>query len=84
VINALTDLSPEIEVAYNISTRIQNIVENDTPKRMCIECGTVEKTRSLSKCSGCNYARYCSPTCQRMDWARHKEQCGLLKQLVPS
>lgn len=83
VINPTTDLPPEIDVAYTISTRLHNTVENRTPKHKCIECGSIKKPSSLPKCSGCNYARYCSPTCQRADWARHKEQCRLLKQLLP-
>ena len=32
--------------------------------------------QSLRKCGGCHSVSYCSPQCQRQDWARHKGSCG--------
>ncbi|KAI1792811.1 hypothetical protein LXA43DRAFT_317266 [Ganoderma leucocontextum] len=32
-------------------------------------------TVSLKKCSRCKEARYCSTTCQKADWPRHKVPC---------
>jgi len=32
----------------------------------------------LSRCSGCNYARYCSPECSRKMWPAHKPECRYL------
>lgn len=37
----------------------------------CSKYGT-----KLLKCSGCNVASYCNPTCQKSDWTRHKLTCG--------
>ncbi|KAL0947473.1 hypothetical protein HGRIS_013578 [Hohenbuehelia grisea] len=31
------------------------------------------------RCGGCQVVRYCSTTCQRNDWPRHREQCYLLQ-----
>jgi len=41
--------------------------------RMCFMCATAEG--KLSVCSGCRYARYCSPACQKQDWMNHKFEC---------
>ena len=32
-------------------------------------------TCKLRFCGGCNAAKYCGATCQRLDWAAHKVTC---------
>jgi tetratricopeptide (TPR) repeat protein len=39
-------------------------------EKACIVCGN-----SVSKSCSCKRVRYCSQTCQRMDWNTHKENC---------
>jgi len=36
--------------------------------------------RSMMKCTGCGHANYCSPSCQKADWQRHKSQCMMLNE----
>ena len=45
---------------------------------MSHQCGTCGFTgESLSMCSGCNRQPYCSKTCQKKDWKKHKQCCLL-------
>ena len=45
--------------------------------KVCWNCHATEALDGgkLSKCSGCNKARYCGSECQAEDWERHKEYC---------
>ena len=36
----------------------------------CQHCGT--RAGRLKRCSGCNDAYYCSATCRKIDWQRHR------------
>lgn len=38
----------------------------------CVVCGS---TKTPKKCSRCKCISYCSPTCQKGDWKRHKAEC---------
>lgn len=40
-----------------------------------IECNACGKGGRLKICSGCKFAWYCSPECQRDNWAYHKTKC---------
>jgi hypothetical protein len=40
----------------------------------CTGCGTLQE-KKMKRCSRCDRAPYCSPECQRADWARHKREC---------
>ncbi|KAF2173281.1 hypothetical protein M409DRAFT_62833 [Zasmidium cellare ATCC 36951] len=42
----------------------------------CTTCGKGEEA-SLSRCSKCGTAAYCSGVCQRADWAVHKAVCNM-------
>jgi hypothetical protein len=46
---------------------------------VCVVCGKTPqemRMKMLLKCSGCTIApRYCSATCQKVDWAVHKAAC---------
>lgn len=42
----------------------------------CTACGK-EGEASLSRCSKCGTAAYCSSVCQRSDWAVHKAVCNM-------
>ncbi|KAJ7053783.1 hypothetical protein C8F01DRAFT_1166219 [Mycena amicta] len=36
----------------------------------------------LRKCTGCAYALYCSPRCQKQNWSAHKPLCASTKNIV--
>ena len=42
-------------------------------------CATCLRTSNLLLCSQCRTVRYCSPECQKMDWAAHKPLCSAKK-----
>ena len=46
----------------------------DAMTHCCAECGK-EGGVSLKVCKACMLARYCSPTCQRNHWPKHKKEC---------
>ena len=37
------------------------------------ECGSLDDAKSL--CSRCRITRYCSATCQKLDWKSHRKSC---------
>jgi hypothetical protein len=39
--------------------------------RKCHKCGK----QGAKLCAGCKLVAYCSPTCQKADWADHKKSC---------
>ncbi|KAJ7921411.1 hypothetical protein B0H13DRAFT_154613 [Mycena leptocephala] len=43
------------------------------------ETGTAEF--EMNKCSGCQLTRYCSVSCQRGDWPRHKKMCKAVQEV---
>jgi hypothetical protein len=44
-------------------------------QQKCHRCGKTEG--KLAKCGKCLKVRYCSPECQRTDWANHKKCCNV-------
>lgn len=42
--------------------------------------GPSEAALPLMRCARCRVPGYCSTTCQRADWKRHKPACPLLSQ----
>ncbi|KLO06866.1 hypothetical protein SCHPADRAFT_1002069 [Schizopora paradoxa] len=38
-------------------------------------CRNLALRESFSKCAGCAFALYCSPSCQKEDWKSHKVSC---------
>ncbi|KAI0717160.1 hypothetical protein C8Q76DRAFT_726803 [Earliella scabrosa] len=46
----------------------------------CAKCRTDQSSQGEQKrCSACKLTRYCSTTCQRADWPRHKVACKCIK-----
>ncbi|KAF7299725.1 MYND-type domain-containing protein [Mycena chlorophos] len=44
-------------------------------------CAICQSTQTLRLCSACHERIYCSPTCQKADWAAHKASCGKTDRL---
>ncbi|EUC54469.1 MYND finger protein [Rhizoctonia solani AG-3 Rhs1AP] len=59
-------------VAANWSERRE--APSEKPTMVCWACGGPGKP-TLSACSGCKKARYCSTACQQRDWKSHKVDC---------
>ncbi|CAH3015275.1 unnamed protein product [Porites evermanni] len=38
-------------------------------------CFNCEKNCETKRCTGCHQAFYCSKTCQKNHWGKHKENC---------
>ena len=50
---------------------------------VCHNCSsTVERSKMLT-CARCGHANYCSRTCQKSDWQRHKKNCAASGLDVP-
>jgi hypothetical protein len=41
----------------------------------CAECGEEGGVVSLKTCNSCKLVKYCSASCQRNHWAKHKKEC---------
>jgi hypothetical protein len=48
--------------------------------RCCDQCGKVQIGHL--RCGRCKIASYCTKTCQKQDWRRHKKWCGKTKDQV--
>ncbi|GFH52869.1 protein MYSM1 [Chaetoceros tenuissimus] len=64
--------------ADQVRSHAQKYFQKTTPKLMernkCFAEGCNVNT-NLRPCTGCNFAQYCSRSCQLIDWNRHKEHC---------
>ncbi|KAJ7733934.1 hypothetical protein B0H16DRAFT_1732033 [Mycena metata] len=49
-----------------------------------MECGEIRSKTAFRRCGGCHTVYYCSPNCQRADWARggHRGQCSLSRASI--
>uniref|UniRef100_A0A673MCS3 [histone H3]-lysine(4) N-trimethyltransferase n=1 Tax=Sinocyclocheilus rhinocerous TaxID=307959 RepID=A0A673MCS3_9TELE len=56
-------------------------IAKDFLKTACQSC--LKRGESLSRCSQCKTARYCSAQCQKQAWPDHKRECKYLKRLQP-
>ncbi|KAJ3746220.1 hypothetical protein DFH05DRAFT_1394437 [Lentinula detonsa] len=61
-------LSPLFAVSY------LEPIGRDINSRRCWLCRCKGKPR-LKECSRCRKVRYCSPECQKKDWAAHRKKC---------
>ena len=47
-------------------------------------CRKLDSYSNHQECSRCRVRAYCSVECQKMDWPRHKEDCKVWRNLLPS
>lgn len=66
----------------SVSTVSTGGVVSSTSLRACSRCGSSSSAKSLSLCSACRRAAYCSPACQRADWPAHKAACREGREVV--
>lgn len=47
---------------------------------LCMNCADPAKSQQqLQFCSACRCVKYCSKSCQRADWTKHKQTCKILR-----
>lgn len=78
-LRALREIKPG-EVIYSCEP-FAFCVARDFLKTACQSC--LKRGESLSRCSQCKTARYCSVQCQKQAWPDHKRECKCLKHLQP-
>lgn len=66
------------DITFEDLMDVYPIVGNKKPTK-CTRCSKTDC--ELMVCSKCKSAAYCSPECQKADWARHKLQCTLAAKL---
>jgi hypothetical protein len=47
--------------------------------KSCMYCTASSNVR-LRRCSRCNYIRYCSDECSRVNWPLHKTECNVISK----
>ncbi|XP_075906291.1 histone-lysine N-methyltransferase SMYD3 [Nelusetta ayraudi] len=60
---------------------LASCVSGRRAREVCHHCFT--RHESLSRCSQCKMARYCSTACQRQAWSVHRTECTCLRSLLP-
>ncbi|XP_048046860.1 histone-lysine N-methyltransferase SMYD3 [Megalobrama amblycephala] len=78
-LRALREIKPG-EVIYSCEPYAFCIAKNFL-KTTCQSC--LKRGESLSRCSQCKTARYCSVQCQKQAWPDHKRECKCLQRLQP-
>ena len=62
--------------------------DSDQPQQdicQCQVCAIKEsQCQEIKQCSGCNVSKYCSRSCQRVDWVTHKPDCRALSKVTDS
>ena len=52
-----------------------NLIAKYRKMRKCRYCKKTRGERRLYKCKGCKKTRYCSKSCQKKHWLKHKRKC---------
>lgn len=63
------------------SSRPAAVGASAQPARACMGCGVADSVQGkarLKLCGGCEEVYFCSVSCQRLMWGRHKVQCRAL------
>ncbi|KAF7354016.1 MYND-type domain-containing protein [Mycena venus] len=65
-----------------IDSRYGIYIKDSKPVKVCqwIDCPDAEigyEDRKMKMCARCNVVRYCSKSCQRLDWSEHKLYCQI-------
>ena len=68
------------EAALDPSTEPSPIPARSIVQAICLGCQVVRP--DLQTCAGCHGAFYCSPSCQKLDWPRHRQDCRELASRI--
>ena len=49
---------------------------------MSAQCAACGQAPALVRCTGCTFAYYCGPECQKRHWPSHKDECKLVAKWV--
>lgn len=66
------------DITFDNLMDVYPISGNKKPTK-CVRCSKTDC--ELMVCSKCKCAAYCSPECQKADWAHHKQHCALAAKL---
>ena len=58
----------DVEEAEEETSRSSSSSVDIDPMSFCALCGAVPKNQKLMRCSGCKSVKYCSKSCQLLDW----------------
>ena len=56
--------------------KFADVLPEDKKVEKIVKCRRCRKQTKLMKCAVCEKVKYCSATCQKEDWKRHKLFCG--------
>lgn len=65
----------------NVDTPFVHVLNLDQKNQYCDYC--FSKCFELKKCNECKQMYYCSKTCQRKDWKKHKLECRIFRENFP-
>ncbi|EPY42703.1 hypothetical protein AGDE_01220 [Angomonas deanei] len=60
---------------YHLAVHSRDVFVGKPSEMKCANVKCTGAVKELLKCSGCDVTYYCSPTCQKSDWERHKNFC---------
>lgn len=77
---SLNNIMPEFNKDF-YAARSNELLEALTSANGCTKCGTNTKdvNKSLKRCTGCKFVKYCNVDCQKADWKNHKSVCNTIR-----
>ena len=69
------DTAPKKKLGKNEKLGIKKTLVKWVDLFTCFQCGKEGRSPPLRRCSQCEIAYYCSKTCQRGHWKKHKAAC---------
>ena len=69
------DTAPKKKLGKNEKPGIKKPLVKWVDLFTCFQCGKEGRSPPLRRCSQCDIAYYCSKTCQRGHWKKHKAAC---------
>ena len=65
-----------VQLTHNVASPLvrELSVKPENMEHVCVHC--YKGGEKLLYCAKCRHAFYCDRECQRLDWERHKKECG--------